>query len=47
MMETDILGHLVGLLEGRGWNVCQSSIGVIAALARFGRLLCHFVLCKD
>jgi hypothetical protein len=47
MVETDIFAHLVGLLQDQDPIVRQSSIKVIIALANFGRLIYHFVLCVD
>ena len=47
MMETNDIARLVGLLRNQSSNVRQSSINVIATLAKFGKLLFHFVLCED
>ena len=38
MMETDILSHLVDLLQERDWKVRRYSVKTITALAEFGRL---------
>jgi hypothetical protein len=47
MVETDVFAHLVGLLQDQDPVVCQSSIKVIIALAKFGRLIYHFEICGD
>ena len=47
MLETDVLARLVGLLQVGGSYGCQSSIDVIAVLAKYGRLIYYFVLCED
>ena len=50
MAETDVLARLVGLLQAQGSGVRQSSIEiieVITALANFGWLINHFILCDD
>ena len=48
--ETDVLARLVGLLQDQDSDVDQSSIEIIeaiTALANFGWLINHFVLCGD
>ena len=50
MAETDVLPRLVGLLQDQDLDVRQSSIEIIeaiTALANFGWLINHFVLCGD
>ena len=47
MMETNILACLVDLLRSKVSDVSQLSIDAIAALAKFGRLTSHFLLCKS
>ena len=47
MVETDVLTRLVDLLQAQISDECQSSIEAIIALAKFGRLINHFVLCGD
>jgi hypothetical protein len=47
MVEVDVLARLFGMLEDEYEDVHQSAIKVITALAKFGRLIYHFVLCKD
>ena len=46
MVET-VLPRISGLLQDRDLDVRQSSIKAITALAEFGRLIYHLVLCKD
>jgi hypothetical protein len=55
MLQTDVIGHLVGLLQHQSDRVTQSyqiyeiieeSIITITALLQFGKLVC-FGLCKD
>ena len=41
MVETDVLGYLVGLLQNRDRDIQWLSIKAIAALANFGRLIYH------
>jgi hypothetical protein len=47
MVETDVLACLVGQLQVKTAGPPQPSINVISALAKFGRLIYHFVLCED
>ena len=47
MVESDVLACLSSLLQDRDLDVRQSSIKAISALAKIGRLIYHFVLCKD
>ena len=41
-VDTNVLARLFGLLQNRGSDIRQSSIEVITALAKFGRLIYHF-----
>jgi hypothetical protein len=47
MVEADILACLVGLLQDGVATVRITSIKAITALAEFGRLIYHFLLCED
>ena len=47
MVKSDVLVRLVDLLQGQDSDIRQSSIKAITALAKIGRLIYHFVLCKD
>ena len=47
MVKTDVLDCLVGLLQNQDSEIQQSSVKAITALAKFGRLIYNFVLCKD
>jgi hypothetical protein len=47
MVETDVFAYLVGLLQDGDASVHWSSIKAITALAKFGRLIYHFVVCED
>jgi hypothetical protein len=47
MVETDVLAHLVHLLQYEDLEERWSSVKIITALAKFGRLIYHFVLCED
>jgi hypothetical protein len=47
MLEKDVLARLFGLLQDPSWVARWSSIEVITALVKFGRLIYHFVLYKD
>jgi hypothetical protein len=47
MVKGDVLAHLFDVLQDKDENARQSAIKVIIALAKFGRLIYHFVLCKD
>jgi HEAT repeat protein len=47
MVEVDVLARLFDVLQDEDKYVNQSAIKVITALAKFGRLIYHFVLCKD
>jgi hypothetical protein len=46
MVETNVLTRLVGLLQDKDSDVRQSAIEAITALAKFGKLIYHFVLCE-
>ena len=43
-METYVIARLFGLLQDSHLDVRQASIDVITALAKFGKLIYHFVL---
>lgn len=45
MLETHVLDCLIGVLKGEDEDVQQSSMKALTALAKFGRLIFHFVLC--
>ena len=47
MVEPKFIARLFKLLQDLDWRARQSSVEVIAALAEFGRLIYHFVLCED
>jgi hypothetical protein len=47
MVETDALACLVRMRQDENINGHLSSIEVITALAEFGTLIYHFVLCED
>jgi hypothetical protein len=47
MVETDVLAHLVGLLQDDDSDVRRSSVDTITSLAKFGRLIYHSGLCED
>ena len=47
MVEPDFFTCLFDLLQSPDWGARQSSVEVITALAKFGRLIYHFVLCND
>ena len=46
MVESHVLDRLLDLLQDQELDVRQSSIKAITALAKIGRLIYHFVLCK-
>ena len=46
-VDTNILARLFRLLQHQDSDTRQSSIEAIAALAKVGKLICHFVLCDD
>ena len=47
MAETAVLAYLFDLLQDKSGDIQRSSIKIIIALARFGRLIYHFVPCED
>ena len=47
VVETNVLTRLFGLLQHQDSDIRQSSIEAIAALAKVGKFICHFVLCED
>ena len=47
MVETDVLAHLFALLEDQDSVVQCSFVNAITTLAKYGRLIYHFVLCED
>jgi hypothetical protein len=47
MAETDVLFCLVGLLQDEHTYVQQSSTEAIIAMAKFSRVIYHFVLYED
>ena len=47
IVESDVLVHLVDLLQYQNSDECQLSIKAITTLAKFGRLIYQFALCKD
>ena len=46
MMKTHVLVRLVGLLQHQDSDIRRSSIEAIVALAKFGRLIDHFLPCR-
>jgi hypothetical protein len=47
MVERDVLARLVDLLQDENTDVPRSSINVITALAKFGKLIYYFLPCED
>lgn len=45
ILQTDVLGHLVGSLQHSNGGVRESSVNMITALVQFGNLI-YFRLCK-
>ena len=47
MIEKDVLTDLVKSVQHWDLNICQASIDVIVALAKFSKLIYQFILCKN
>ena len=47
MMEANVLDHLLDLLKHRASDIQSASLIVITALVKIGRLIDHFVLCRN
>jgi hypothetical protein len=47
MVEADVFDFLVGLLQNGNAAIGWSSIQIITALVKFGRLMYHFVPCEN
>ena len=47
LVETDVLTHLIGLLQDRRTEVQWTSMIVITTLAKFCKVICHFVQCES